>query len=95
MIAILLIINETDGRKDGVQHCNDKMRELIFDSCKILNAAHKHLRNSRQTHSTIVKRENGIDNMENDTVKRENEIHSSMENDTADFSVEFLENESK
>lgn len=76
MLVSFLLIHHIDARKDGIQHCNDKMRELIMDSCKNLNAAYKLRRNSRQVHSAIVKREN------------EDELES-------DFSVEFLENESK
>lgn len=57
-IVIIVIVEQIDARKDGVHHCNDKVRELILDSCKNLNMAYKS-RRDRQTH--IVKRENEVE----------------------------------
>lgn len=47
--ATLTVI--TEAKKDGVQHCNDKMRELILDSCRSLNSVYKIRRESRQVHA--------------------------------------------
>lgn len=44
--------------KDGVQHCNDKMRGLIESSCKTIMSAHKQRQDMYQAYPSIVKREN-------------------------------------
>lgn len=67
-LITIMMMGQMNAHKDGVQHCNDKVRELILDSCKNLNAAYKLRRESRQTHSVIVKRENEIEN-NNDLVE--------------------------
>lgn len=63
-----------DTTKDGVTHCNDRIRGLIENSCKVMNTAYRERPDMVNSYSSIVKREN---------------------NDEPEYSIEFLENESK
>lgn len=51
----------TEATKDGVQHCNDKMRGLIENSCKTIMSAHKQRQEMYQAYPSIVKRENNFE----------------------------------
>lgn len=50
IVAILTMASE--ARKDGgIEHCMDKMRDLIPEACKVLNSVLKIRRESRQVHA--------------------------------------------
>lgn len=79
-LLIFILAIDADSKKDGVHHCNDKVRELIMESCKNLNAVYKLRRENRQTH-IVNKRANDFDADEND-----------VNIDPDDINIEFLEN---
>lgn len=83
MVLFILAIN-VDGKKDGVHHCNDKVRELIMESCKNLNAVYKLRRENRQTH-VVNKRA-----MHNDADFNADDNDVNIDPD--DIKIEFLEN---
>lgn len=83
LLVIFILAIDADAKKDGVHHCNDKVRELIMESCKNLNAAYKLRRENRQTHAVSKRANNDADFNAN-----ENEIKS----DPDDIKIEFLEN---
>lgn len=86
LMAFLVIFISTinaDAKKDGVHHCNDKVRELIMESCKNLNAVYKLRRENRQTH-VVNKRANNDANFNAD----ENDVNI----DPDDIKIEFLQN---
>lgn len=82
LLIFILAIN-ADSKKDGVHHCNDKVRELIMESCKNLNAVYKLRRENRQTH-IVNKRANNDADFNAD----ENDVNI----DPDDIKIEFLEN---
>lgn len=84
LVIFILAIN-ADAKKDDVHHCNDKVRELIMESCKNLNAVYKLRRENRQTH-VVNKRAN------NDTVALNND-ENDVNIDPDEIKIEFLENE--
>lgn len=53
IIATTLII-ASEAKRQGIQHCNDRMRALIVDSCRTLNALMKSRRESREVHPNEI-----------------------------------------
>lgn len=49
-ISATLIIASEARKEGGVQHCMDKMRGFIQDSCTVLSSVYKMRRKSRQVH---------------------------------------------
>lgn len=61
-IAVACMFATTsEATKDAVQHCNDKMRGLIENSCKTIMSAHKQRQEMYEAYPSIVKRENHFD----------------------------------
>lgn len=58
IVTFLLLAASCDSTKDGVQHCNDKIRGIIENSCKLMTAAYRQGPETDDNNSLIVKREN-------------------------------------
>lgn len=56
-----MLVTISEATKDGVQHCNDKMRGLIENSCKTIMSAHKQRQEMYDAYPSIVKRENDFE----------------------------------
>lgn len=52
-----MLASSCDSSKDGVQHCPDKIRGIIENSCKFLTTAYKQRPETEDNNSLIVKRE--------------------------------------
>lgn len=60
-VITFLFLSTSTATKEGVQHCNDKMRSLIENSCKTIMSAHKQRQEMYQAYPSIVKRENNFE----------------------------------